>query len=131
MRKIILCLFIIVFCFSIGIAELQEEELSKEERAKIEKRRTNLEEGLEFTRKQKEITIKILSLYEEIEKLEREYKIIEELDSQNMEEIRKIMPDVYELLIEASKPEEKDDLSWLDKYAELTKKEERRSKLVQ
>ena len=37
MRKIILGLFIILFCFSIGNAELQEEELSKEEKAILKK----------------------------------------------------------------------------------------------
>jgi len=37
MRKTILTLFVILFCFSIGIAELQEEELSEEEKAILKK----------------------------------------------------------------------------------------------
>ena len=47
MRKIILCLFIILFCFSIGIANYQEKELSEEEK-------TILKKAIEIIKKHKE-----------------------------------------------------------------------------
>ena len=123
MKKIILALFIILFCFTLGIT--QEKELSKEEKAELKK---NWD-------KQLEILDKLLSLSDETKKLRQELERLEELERQITEkDVYKLIfedskkereeeKDIMELMKEASKPEEKDDFSWLDKYKDLTKKE--------
>jgi len=98
MRKIILGLFIILFCFSIGVAEFQEGELSEEEKAILKK------------------AIEIIKKHEERELLE----LMREA-SQPKEK------DVYELIFEESekqrqeeKNKKKKELSYWDGYEAAT-----------
>ena len=99
MRKIILALFIALFCFSIGTAALQEEELSKEEKNKLEKE-------LEIVEKQLEIARKIIYLHGEIEKLEKEFKGLEKKRDEEID---------WDAIF--GKAEEKpEQLSWEEKY---------------
>jgi hypothetical protein len=95
MRKIFLGLFIILFCFAVGIPASQEKILSKEERDTIEK--IKIKKG--------EIVIKIKSLWAEIEKLQ----------DQGFELQKQIL---------AIDPKF-DELSWLDKYYPQEKLEEK------
>lgn len=98
MKKLIPILFIVLFCFSIGIAGIQEKELSKKETAE------NLD-------KQLKIIYRIIYLYEEIERLEKELKQLEK-------QIGK--PEQYDFsFLDGIKPLEekkKDELSWREKY---------------
>ncbi|MBA7683436.1 hypothetical protein ES703_91801 [subsurface metagenome] len=89
MKKIILGLFIILFCFSIGIAALQEEELSKEEKAILKK-------AIEIIKK----------------------KTNERIDWEAIFGKQDEEKDLLELMREASKPKEKDELSWFNKYGD-------------
>ncbi|GAI92799.1 unnamed protein product, partial [marine sediment metagenome] len=127
MRKIILCLFITLFCFSIGIAELQEEELSKEERAKIEKK-------IERLKKEKKELHDIFNyLFEKFETVDKE---IDQLEMkiqgkdllQLMKEASEEKPerDVLEIMFQEDK---KKKFAWLDKYPDLAKKEEQKKEL--
>lgn len=136
MRKIILALFIILFCFSIGIAELQEEELSKEE-IKIIKKQKEKEVIIDFLMEELEKLIeevgipleedpkvyygemasiceeisnsfkKMAMLSREIVDLEKERELIRKQDEEK---------GIYELMKEASESKEKKDLSWEEKY---------------
>ena len=126
MRKIILGLFIILFCFSIGIAELQEEEPLKGEKLKSELYKkeelyfkTLNRDALEKFSKE-ELISEILALKELHRLIREEAKSLDELVKMHEEDWKHIR----ELIKEISKPEEKDNLSWLDKYPDLTKKEE-------
>jgi len=91
MKKMILALFIILFCFSIGIAELQQKELSKEEKAILKK-------AIEIIKKHKER--ELLELMREASKPKEK--------------------DVYELIFEESEKqreeEKKKELSYWDGY---------------
>jgi len=84
-----------LFCFSIGIAELQEEELSKEDRAKIEKKIERLK------KEKKELHYIFDYLFEKFDNMDKE---INQLEMKLQEK------DIYELMKEASKPGEKDVL---------------------
>jgi hypothetical protein len=95
MRKIILGLFIILFCFAVGIPASQEKILSKEERDTIEK--IKIKKG--------EIAIKIESLWAEIEKLQ-------EQGFELQKQILAIDPKF-------------DELAWIDKYFEEKKASEK------
>ncbi len=126
MRKIILGLFVILFCFSIGTARLQEEELSKEEKVKAEldikiERYLKLLNRSRLEKLSKEdLIIEILDLKEFIKLDQLAIKLLEELVEIHEEDLK----DIRELIKEKSKPEEKDDLSWLKDIPDLTKKEE-------
>jgi len=111
MKKIILGLFIILLCFSIGIAELQEEELSKEERATLEK-------ALEIAVKLEEKYVKILSLADGIKKLKQEIAVLKKQEKELKAQTRGIIDweaifgkqdeeqDLLELMKETSPPKE-------------------------
>ena len=91
MRKIILGLFIILFCFSIGIADLQEEELSKEEKAILKK------------------AIEIIKKYKERELLElmREASESKEKKDLSWEEKYRIYPSTKYWLDSLKEPDER------------------------
>ena len=106
MRKIILCLFIILFCFSIGIARLQEEELSKEERAALEK-------SLEIAVKLEEKYVKILSLADGIKKLKQEIADLEKQEKELKAQTKGII-DWQAIFAEPEEEPEEYDFSHLD-----------------
>jgi len=110
MRKIILGLFIILFCFSLGAAKLQEEELSKEEMAALEK-------AVKILYKQREIAREIIYLYEEIEKLEREYKELEKEQCQ--------LVDWDDLFLRAGKKTKRYNFDFLDGIKKLSLEEKK------
>ncbi|MBA7544443.1 hypothetical protein ES705_36799 [subsurface metagenome] len=145
MKKIILGLFIILFCFSIGIAGLQEEELSKEERAKIEKK-------IELLKKEKKQLHDIFNyLFEKFDSMDKEINQLEmKLQGKDLIQLMKeaskpeekdvldiiiedSKKDVYELMAEESEKqreeEKKNKFAWLDKYRDLTKKDEQKKDL--
>lgn len=89
MKKIILGLFIILFCFSIGIANYQEKELSEEEKAILKK-------AIEIIKKHKER--ELLGLMREASKPEEKY------DFSFLDGIKPL------------EEKKKKDLSWFNKY---------------
>jgi len=109
MKKIILGLFIILFCFSIGVAELQEEEVK-------------------LTRKQIEKRAVISFLAEEMERLlekveiprEQDTKLYYEKMANVCEDLSKTFKKIAVLSREISEEEEKNknekELSWEEKY---------------
>jgi len=106
MRKIILGLFIILFCFSIGIAGLQEEELSKEEKAILKK-------AIEIIKEKTNERIDWQAIFGK----QAEEKDLLELMREASKPKEK---DVYELIFEESEKqreeEKKKELSWEEKY---------------
>ena len=118
MRKIIISLFIILFCFSIGVAEYQEEGLSNEERAKIEKK-------IERLKKEKKELHGIFNyLFEKFDSMDKEINQLEmRLQEKDVLDIiiEESKKDIYELMFEESekqreKEKKKKELSWLEKY---------------
>lgn len=91
MRKTILTLFVILFCFSIGTAGLQQEELSKEEKAILKK------------------AIEIIKKHEERELLELIREASEPKEKDDLSWLDKY-PDL------AEKEEQKKELSYWDGY---------------
>jgi len=133
MRKIILGLFIILFCFSIGIAELQEEKVKAELDIKIERYLKLLNRARLEKLSKEELIIEILDLKEFIKVDQLVIKLLEELVGMNEEEKDVLEPnrltddyenrfswlDKYTDPTKAHKPEEKKkkgDLSWFNKY---------------
>lgn len=120
MKKIILGLFIILFCFSLGTAKLQEEEPSKEEKVKAELYKkeelyfkTLNRDALEKLSKE-ELISEILALKELQRLIREENKLLDELVEMHKEKEKKkkfAWLDKYPNL-----KEEKDDLSWFNKY---------------
>ena len=91
MKKIILAIFIILFCFSVGIAELQEKKLSQEEKAILKK------------------AIEIIKKYEERELLElmREASAPKEKKELSWEEKYRMYPSTKYWLDSLKEPDER------------------------
>lgn len=106
MRKIILGLFIILFCFTLGIAELQQEELSKEERVALEK-------ALEIAVKLEEKYVKILSLADGIKKLKQEIADLKKQEKELKAQTKGII-DWEAIFAEPEEEPEEYDFSFLD-----------------
>lgn len=138
MRKIILGLFIVLLCFSMGVAELQEEELSNEEKVKAEFD-IKIDRYLKLLNRprleklsKEELIIEILDLKEFIKVDQLAIKLLEELVEMKEEKERDLLElmkeaseekaekDVYELIFEESKKqreeEKKKELSYWDGY---------------
>jgi len=103
MKKVITTLFMVLFCFTVGIGECQEKKLSEEEKVELKKNRE----------KQEKVINEILSLGQELmileEKYEEKYKELKEKYKPLKEELdalkafeRKLegKKDVYELILE-------------------------------